>query len=125
MLAIMAQRLVRLNCSSCSRPYVPTREELDQLGLTGVSAQTRLSRGYGCAACAQTGYLGRSGIYELMVVDDDIRRLIVSKADAATIKQAAVARRMRTLKEEGAAKVLKGLTTSEEVMRLAQHEVEG
>ena len=83
-----------------------------------------LYRGAGCPACSQTGYRGRTGIYELMVLDDEIRRLIGMKADAAAIKQAAIAKGMITLKQEGAAKVAQGVTTMEEVMRITQQEIE-
>ena len=72
----------------------------------------------------QTGYRGRSGIYELLLVDDEIRRLIVSRVDSTVIKQAAVAKGMSTLKEEGATKVLQGETTTEEVVRVTQQTVE-
>ena len=81
-------------------------------------------RGAGCPACSQTGYRGRTGIYELLVLDDEIRRLIGTKADAAVIKQAAVSKGMITLKQEGAAKVAQGITTMEEVMRITQQEIE-
>jgi general secretion pathway protein E len=122
--AIIAQRLLREVCTSCRQPYSPTDEELARLGVSHAAERPTFSRGVGCSACAQTGYRGRSGIYELLLVDDDIRRLVTAKADAAKIKQAAVARGMSTLKEEGAAKVLEGLTTTEEVVRITQQEVE-
>jgi general secretion pathway protein E len=83
-----------------------------------------LYRGAGCGVCSQTGYRGRTGIFELMVLDDEIRRLIGAKADSAAIKQAAIAKGMVTLKQEGAAKVIQGQTTLEEVMRITQQEIE-
>ncbi len=81
-------------------------------------------RGAGCAAVHQTGYRGRTGIYEFLVLDDEVRRFIGSKADSAAIKQAAIAKGMITLKEEGAEKIFTGITTTEEVMRITQQEVE-
>ena len=80
--------------------------------------------GAGCAACSQTGYRGRTGIFELLILDDEVRRLIGTKADSSLIKQAAIAKGMVTLKQEGAEKVLLGQTTLEEVMRITQQEIE-
>jgi general secretion pathway protein E len=121
--AVLAQRLLRKICPDCKRPYKPSADELSRLDLPPGTSRT-LYRGAGCAACSQTGYRGRAGIYELMVLDDDIRRLIGSKADSTTIKQAAVAKGMVTLKQEGAERVMQGLTTLEEVMRITQQEIE-
>jgi len=121
---VLAQRLVRKICPSCKRGYRPTKDELVNLGILPPEEALQFFRGQGCPSCSGTGYIGRSGIYELLVLDDDLRRLIVSKADASAIRQMAIAKRMRTLKEEGAAKVQQGLTTTEEVMRLTQHQVE-
>jgi general secretion pathway protein E len=98
-------------------------EELDRLELPPGSNIT-LYRGAGCAACSQTGYRGRTGIFELMVLDDEIRRLIGSKADSTAIKQASIAKGMVTLQREGAERVIQGHTTIEEVMRITQQEIE-
>jgi|CXWL01.1.fsa_nt_gi general secretion pathway protein E len=122
--AIVAQRLVRQVCPSCRQPYQPTEEELAKLGVVPRDTPYTFYRGVGCTACSQTGYFSRSGIYEILLVDDEIRRLIVAKADAGAIKQAAVLKGMHTLKDEGMAKVVQGITTTEEVMRLTQHAVE-
>ena len=121
--AVLAQRLLRKICPDCKRPYKPSTEELDRLELEPDS-KIMLYRGAGCAACSQTGYRGRTGIFELMVLDDDIRRLIGGKADSTAIKQAAVAKGMVTLKQEGADRVIQGHTTVEEVMRITQQEIE-
>ncbi|HEX5646795.1 MAG TPA: type II secretion system ATPase GspE [Nitrospira sp.] len=121
--AVLAQRLLRKICPDCKRSYQPSAEELSRLDLPPKSG-TLLYRGAGCAACSQTGYRGRTGIFELMVFDDDIRRLIGGKADSTAIKQAAVAKGMVTLKQEGAERVLQGHTTLEEVMRITQQEIE-
>ncbi|HJU06680.1 MAG TPA: type II secretion system ATPase GspE [Nitrospiraceae bacterium] len=122
--AIVAQRLVRQVCTACRKPYAPADEELARLGVRGNGERPKLYRGIGCAICSQTGYRGRSGIYEFLLIDDEIRKLIVAKADSGMIHQAALAKGMSTLRQEGAAKVLQGLTTTEEVVRITQQEVE-
>lgn len=121
--AVLAQRLLRRICSDCKRPYRPSKEELSRLDLAAGSDVT-LYRGAGCAACSQTGYRGRTGIFELMVLDEEIRRLVGIKADSTAIKQAAIAKGMVTLKQEGAERVIQGHTTLEEVMRITQQEIE-
>jgi general secretion pathway protein E len=122
--AVLAQRLVRKVCKDCREAYRPEDEELIRLGIVPPKSRPTFYRGVGCAACSQTGYRGRTGIYELMVLDDEIRRLIGAKADASAIKQAAIAKGMITLKDDGADKVFHGFTTTEEVMRITQQEVE-
>ncbi len=121
--AVLAQRLLRRICPDCKRPYRANEDELSRLDLPPGSAVT-LYRGAGCAACSQTGYRGRIGIFELMVLDDDIRRLIGGKADSTAIKQTAIAKGMVTLKQEGAERVIQGQTTLEEVMRITQQEID-
>ncbi len=121
--AVLAQRLLRRICPDCKRPYRASEDELSRLDLPPGSAVT-LYRGAGCAACPQTGYRGRTGIFELMVLDDDIRRLIGGKADSTAIKQTAIAKGMVTLKQEGAERVIQGHTTLEEVMRITQQEID-
>jgi general secretion pathway protein E len=122
--AVLAQRLVRKVCKDCRQAYHPEDEELIRLGIVPPKTRPTFYRGAGCPACSQTGYRGRTGIYELLVMDDEIRRLIGVKADASAIKQAAVGKGMITLKDEGADKVFHGITTTEEVMRITQQEVE-
>ncbi|MBD0316693.1 MAG: Flp pilus assembly complex ATPase component TadA, partial [Nitrospiraceae bacterium] len=121
--AVLAQRLLRKICPDCKTPYEAGPDELSRLELTTTSPVT-LYRGAGCAACSQTGYRGRTGIFELLILDDEVRRLIGTKADSSLIKQAAIAKGMVTLKQEGAEKVLLGQTTLEEVMRITQQEIE-
>ena len=121
--AVLAQRLLRKICPDCKTPYKPSVDELDRLDLPPETSTT-LYRGAGCAACSQTGYRGRTGIFELMVLDDEVRRLIGTKADSSAIRQAAIAKGMVTLKQDGAERVLHGQTTLEEVMRITQQEVE-
>jgi general secretion pathway protein E len=122
--AVLAQRLLRQVCSDCKQPYHPADEELIRLGIVPPRVRPTFYRGAGCPVCAQTGYRGRTGIFELLVLDDEIRRLIGSKADSASIRQAAMAKGMVTLKDEGAEKVFHGVTTTEELMRITQQEVE-
>jgi len=122
--AVLAQRLLRQLCSDCKQPYHPDDEELVKLGIVPPRVRPTFYRGVGCPACSQTGYRGRTGIFELLVLDDEIRRLIGSKADATSIRQAAMAKGMVTLKDEGAEKVFHGVTTTEELMRITQQEVE-
>jgi general secretion pathway protein E len=122
---IVAQRLVRTICAACRRSYAPSPEELTRLGLSRAAEgrSITLARGAGCEACAGSGYRGRVALYEILLVDDQVRRLIMAKADAGAIRDAAVAAGMRTLRVEGMAKVLQGVTTAEEVLRVTQHQV--
>ena len=122
--AVLAQRLIRKVCPDCKQAYQPDDEELIRLGVVPGKTKPTFYRGSGCPACTQTGYRGRTGIHELLVLDDEIRRLIGNKADAAAIRQSAVSRGMILLKEEAAEKIFAGITTTEEVMRMTQQEVE-
>jgi general secretion pathway protein E len=121
----MAQRLLRRVCDQCRRELRPSAELLAEIGLTPeqASGRTLYTGGAGCAACKETGYRGRTGIHELLVVDDDVRALIMKNADAAAIRRAATAAGMVTLREDGAAKVLAGETTIEEVLRVTQEDL--
>jgi general secretion pathway protein E len=122
--AVLAQRLARVICPECRRPYEPSDEELTRLGVNPAKGHPMLYRGAGCSTCGNTGYRGRTGVYELLVLDDEVRRLIGAKADASRIRDAALAKGMIPLKLDGAAKVVKGMTTTEEIMRITQQEVE-
>jgi len=122
--AVLAQRLLRQVCIDCKQPYHPADEELIRLGIVPPKVRPTFFRGAGCPACSQTGYRGRTGIFELLVLDDEIRRLVGNKADSGSIRQAAMAKGMVTLKDEGAEKVFQGITTTEELMRITQQEVE-
>jgi general secretion pathway protein E len=120
-LAIIAQRLVRLLCKGCKTSYVPSKDELQKLGV-----KTKIEhfyRGDGCAACMNTGYFGRVGIYELLLITDEIRSLVLAKADANQIKAKAISKGMLTLREEGIAKVIAGETTTEEILRVTHDEI--
>jgi len=123
--AVMAQRLLRLICPHCKSPYQPGGRMLSLLGSSNKSGQSNptLYKGLGCKECFQTGYLGRTGIFELLVIDDDIKELISRRAGSHIIKQAAVEKGMKTLREDGIEKVLAGRTTLEEVYRVTQDTV--
>jgi len=121
-LAIMAQRLVRVICQQCREPYRPDMALVKEIGLDGEGStfDGSFHRGKGCGACLHTGYHGRTGIYELLVVDDAIRNLIMSGADSNAIKRQAIQQGMLTLLQDGASKVAKGVTTVDEVLRVTQ-----
>jgi general secretion pathway protein E len=118
---VLAQRLVRRVCAACAEPRAPVSGELESLGFEGASlwaSATGLRRGAGCPVCRGTGYRGRLGLFELLVVDDAVRELIQSRANAADIKAAAEKIGMQNLRADGIAKALAGLTTPEEVARV-------
>jgi general secretion pathway protein E len=128
LVGVLAQRLVRVLCTQCKQAYVPTIEERQLAGLTdAILAKAgnpkHLYRATGCAACNETGYQGRTGIYELMMVDDDVRPLILKSTDATTIKRAAVERGMITLMEHGAYKIARGITTAAEVLSVTAEDI--
>jgi type IV pilus assembly protein PilB len=115
--AIMAQRLVRRICSNCSEPYEPTEVELRTLNLNASQLeQANFRKGHGCDKCRGTGYKGRMGIFEICVLDDEIRRMVNEKMSVASIRQRARDLGMRTLREDGLRKVLGGMTTPDEVI---------
>jgi general secretion pathway protein E len=126
LIAIVAQRLVRVVCPHCRREVVPGVKEWEEMcgAEVRIPRPARVYQSAGCAQCFQTGYLGRTGIYEMLVVDDDIRALALKNADSTSIKRAAVARGMRTLRDDGADKVARGITTIEEVLRVTQEDTQ-
>ncbi len=123
--AMMAQRLVRRVCRRCGGPYVPTEAELRTLSLdpNNVTNATFV-KGKGCNECNKTGYRGRFGIFEMFVVDDEVRKLIYDKVPSSELRTRAREIGMRTLREDGARKVLAGMTTPEEVIRATLGDVE-
>ena len=128
LVGVLAQRLVRVLCRECKKAYAPTDEELALAGITPkVLAQAGnpkvLYKSQGCPACQNTGYQGRTGIYELMLVDDDVRQLVLKNVDSGTIKKAAVERGMVTLLEHGAYKVARGITTAAEVLSVTAEDI--
>jgi general secretion pathway protein E len=121
LIGVLAQRLVRNLCPDCKEAYEPSADQFSELGLKPQPNQS-FYREVGCPLCLETGYRGRSGIYELLVVDDEVRRLILKNVDAGTIRKYATTHGMATLQGDGARKALAGLTTPEEVLRVAKEE---
>jgi general secretion pathway protein E len=120
-LAILAQRLVRTVCDSCKEEYTPDKESLENIGITPeMIVGKKIYRGRGCTSCLNTGYRGRTGIFELMILDDTLKNLILKTSDANAIKRKAVEQGMVTLRRSGAKKVLDGITTIEEIFRVTQ-----
>ena len=125
----MAQRLVRRLCSECKEAFEPHDSELFEIGLTldqvRQYAGGRIYRAHegGCDECLGTGYRGRTGIYELMEMHDDITHMVIGRSDAGTIKKAAQDHGMRTLRDDGALKVMKGATSIEEVIRVTTEDL--
>jgi general secretion pathway protein E len=124
LVAIVAQRLVRVVCPHCQQKYRPTEEEWTKLGLRNGKGQRpeHVFRAVGCSKCFKTGYYGRSGIYELLVVDDEIRQMVLKNTESNTIKRTAVAKGMSSLRDDGTDKILRGITTIEEVLRVTQED---
>ena len=120
LVAVLAQRLVRLLCQGCRQPYQADGGELARQGWGSERGPLTLWRAAGCLHCGQTGFHGRVGIFEFMELDENIRRQIVARADAGTLRSAARQQGMRSLKEDGWLKVASGQTTLDEVMRVTQ-----
>jgi len=124
--AILGQRIVRKICDNCKEQYAPLSQILEEiqkiLGKLFPQTQTdiKLSRGKGCDQCAKSGYLGRIGIFETLPVTPKIANLVLENADSATIEKEAILEGMITMKQDGYLKVLQGITTVEEVLRVAQ-----
>ena len=124
---VLAQRLVRTLCKQCKEAHEVGRDYIEQTGLRRfVSADTlQVFQARGCAACNQTGYAGRTGIHELFVLDDEMHRVIMSGADATLLHAAARRQGMVTLYEDGLRKVVQGVTSMEELLRVTQDQSEG
>ena len=121
-IAVIAQRLVRVICEKCKEEYIPGKGVLSALNIKGNSnndGKIKLYRGTGCSFCNNTGYYGRTSIYELIVLDEEIKSLIISKVSSNIIKDVAIKKGMKTLKDSGLEKALQGITTVEEVLRVA------
>jgi general secretion pathway protein E len=119
LVAVLAQRLVRVLCDECKRPYPADIDELRKQGWEAAGPLTFYKAGE-CAHCGHTGFLGRVGIFEFMEMEEGIRRAIVARSDASTLRVAARERGMRSLREDGWLKVASGQTTLEEVLRVTQ-----
>ncbi len=119
-IAIIAQRLVRTLCPNCKKPYTPGREELDLLGLGTVDEKVVFYKETGCRRCFDTGYSGRTGIFEILALDDKMKELISRKVSSTQIHEAAVRNGMKTLRDDGTLKVKAGITTVAEVLRVTK-----
>lgn len=118
LIGVLAQRLVRVICSSCKSPYTPPQDIVDKVAFLPENFQAY--HGTGCEKCRGTGYRGRTGIFELMIMDGDLRRMVIERANSDMIRQAAVAKGMQVLRDNGWEKVKEGVTTIEEVLRVSQ-----
>jgi len=121
--AFIAQRLVRVICDKCKESYqlsAFSHQHLQEFKLIAEGRELTAYKGKGCKACNNTGYMGRTGIYEFLLVNDEIRKLILQKTSSDIIKKKAVELGMKVLRQDGWEKVLAGITTPEEVMRVTQ-----
>jgi general secretion pathway protein E len=122
LIGILAQRLVRVICRECKNPERTPAKGLAEAGfpVDGLGDFVDLQRGRGCEKCDYSGYESRLGIFELLDIDEDMRRLMVTRSDSNLLKAQAIRSGMRTLKDDGWAKVLAGITTPDEVLRVTQ-----
>jgi general secretion pathway protein E/type IV pilus assembly protein PilB len=118
----MAQRLVRTICPDCKAEFYPEHHEVPK-DFPQVEGRLKLWKGAGCRACRQTGFRGRSGIYELMVTGDTIRDMVVERVNASAIRNQALKEGMITLRQDGWRKVLQGKTTLDEVARVTAGDI--
>jgi type II secretion system protein E len=119
---VIAQRLVRLICPKCKRPGKDKKLILQELGIKEIPKDAEIYEGKGCESCKFTGYRGRTAIHEFLVLNEDMREMVLSHKSADQIGKKAVSFGMRTLRNAGVEKVLKGLTTASEVMRVTPKE---
>jgi general secretion pathway protein E len=116
--AIIAQRLVRTLCPACRERYTPNAGEGDQMDI--VHSQRFFYRPTGCEACMQSGYKGRTGIFEFLKLSENLQSLILKTSEANQIRQAAVEEGMKTLRQAGIEQALQGKTSFDEVLRVTQ-----
>jgi type IV pilus assembly protein PilB len=120
-IAVLAQRLVRVNCPKCKQPHQPLDTQIEAAGITPEMLQgATFMKGRGCANCQKSGYKGRLGIFELMIMNNKIRELAFQGAATQEIRRAAVGQGMRVMFEDGVAKALRGITTLDEVFRVSK-----
>lgn len=120
-IGILAQRLVRVVCTKCKHPFQPTEAQLESAGITPEQAATAtFMKGQGCSHCGKSGYRGRLGIFELMMMSSKVRELAFQGASTAEIRKVAIKTGMSTLYDDGIRKAMQGVTTLEEVFRVAK-----
>jgi type II secretory ATPase GspE/PulE/Tfp pilus assembly ATPase PilB-like protein len=127
LVAVVAQRLVRTLCPYCREPYAPAEEERRYFSsLAAKTPSLTLYRGRGCDRCRGSGYLGRTGIFEVLSMTNEIRQMVTARRDSQVIKDQSVSTGMRTLYMDGLNKAVKGDTTLQEVLRVTQKDyIEG
>ena len=123
--AVLGQRIARRICTHCREAYSPPSQIVEEMkkilgNLFPQNNEVKLYKGKGCENCGNTGYQGRVGIFETLVVTEKISSLVLEKADSGTIEKEAVNQGMITMKQDGYIKALQGITTIEEVLRVAQ-----
>jgi general secretion pathway protein E len=117
LVAVLAQRLIRVLCSECKKEAYPTEYQLNLIDDAGINESTPIYEPVGCHKCSDTGYSGRTCVAELMMVTDEVRSLILKQADSSTIKKMAVKQGMITLRKDALSKVIDGITSIEEMLR--------
>ena len=121
-IGVLAQRLVRCICPRCKEAYTPAVEALRRYNFPIESDKVTFYRGKGCQFCRNSGYKGRIGVFELLSVDNDIRELILQRAPTHVLRQAALDAGMTSLKQDVMNKILEGITTMEEALRVVYAE---
>jgi type II secretory ATPase GspE/PulE/Tfp pilus assembly ATPase PilB-like protein len=120
-LGVLAQRLIRRVCPQCRKSYAPHPEQVRELGVSKARIQKaggRFFRGQGCEHCRETGYRGRLGVHELLVMTEPVKAAVLESADANFIQRSALKDGMITMRKDGTSKVLRGLTTPEELLSI-------
>jgi type II secretory ATPase GspE/PulE/Tfp pilus assembly ATPase PilB-like protein len=117
-IGVLAQRLVRVICPDCKEAYTPPVDAFRRLNLAMDLESVTFYRGRGCERCRQTGYRGRTGVFELMLITDHLRELVLRKAPTHEMRQAALEAGMVTLRQDAMQKILEGTTTMEEALRV-------
>lgn len=122
--AVLAQRLIRVLCAECKEQYVATQYDLEMLAIHSIPDYATFYKPKGCAKCNYVGYSGMTVVSELLVIDDDIRPLILKKADASSVKKVAMRNGMKSLRQDALEKVFRGITSVEEMVRAINEEDE-
>lgn len=121
LLAVLSQRLVRTLCPDCKQPHEPNQQEAENLGVTDIASMPTIYSARGCAACNQTGYRGRTGIHELLLVDEKIREMVHEGHGEQAIERH-IRKSTPSIREDGCRKVLAGITSLEEVLRVTRED---